>query len=565
MDRRVRPGSEALPAHVPAEPGVHGRRRGGPGARDRREHRDLLGRERRAAQAGGVSGPRPDRALPEHVAAGRGLGVLAGEVRALPRADERRRGRVGLRPRRRQLHGRGVARAAALGPGVGRFLQAVRGEGRAGPDVHARRGRAERAPGRGPRTRLLGPPVPERPRRRREGHLAQREPLGRRRRAGAGLRFPRVRAGAGGVDAVPDRSEHDRSGALLPRGRAARGRCDARAGAGAAAALRRRIPPQVPRCPRPEQQLHRRAHPRGDRPQRAPVPARAGRRGGLRAAHRVRQRGQPAARARERAPPRNRDPDGHRRGARADRAAAARRERAAVAGGRRDWRDRRRHRHPRPARHKHRGPAARRSGRRARGRGLARARLHAGGVGRHGPRLRPDSGAAGLARGPQRDAQGERRAVRRRRAAGPDARGARRDRGRARRDPARGRVPADPHVGRAGPRGPGLRRVRRPDAADVHDRAGVREGRRRRPAHPERRRAPRRAPRRRPGQRHVLRAARRGLWPAVQRRRPAARRPVPGRRRVVHRVAGLLRGLQESRSSAAVRSPTATTARARPS
>ena len=51
-------------------PGVHGRGGGRAGARHRREHGDLLGRQRRAAEAGRLSRSRPARDVHEHVAAG---------------------------------------------------------------------------------------------------------------------------------------------------------------------------------------------------------------------------------------------------------------------------------------------------------------------------------------------------------------------------------------------------------------------------------------------------------------------------------------------------------------
>ena len=109
---------------------------------------------------------------------------------------------------------------------------------------------------------------------------------------------------------------------------------------------------------------------------------------------------------------------------------------------------------------------------------------------------------------------------------------------------------------------PGLRRVQRADDADVADRTAVQTSAAVellvRNAVERLARCP--ASRR---ERHLLRAARGRLRPAVQHRRPPARRPVPRRRRLADRVARLLRGVPDSRSCAAGRSRTATTARRR--
>ena len=68
-------------------------------------------------------------------------------------------------------------------------------------------------------------------------------------------------------------------------------------------ALGRRLQARVPELARKQWQLQRRAHSGRARQQRPFVAARAGRRRHLRAAHRLRQRGQSAPRARDRPPP----------------------------------------------------------------------------------------------------------------------------------------------------------------------------------------------------------------------------------------------------------------------
>ena len=92
--RVVLQGFEPVAADVPAEPRLHRRRGRGAGARHRRQHRDLLGRQRRAAQAAAVPRPRPPRDVHEHLAAGRpgGAGSPA-KFQHCPRADRRRPGR----------------------------------------------------------------------------------------------------------------------------------------------------------------------------------------------------------------------------------------------------------------------------------------------------------------------------------------------------------------------------------------------------------------------------------------------------------------------------------------
>ncbi len=95
----------------------------------------------------------------------------------------------------------------------------------------------------------------------------------------------------------------------------------------------------------------------------------------------------------------------------------------------------RRGRHQGAAHRQHRRPAAHRPRRRAGRHRLARARVHARGVDRHGHPVRPDPRAARLARRSQLHAEGKRRPLRHRLPSEQGALGARGDRSRARAHP----------------------------------------------------------------------------------------------------------------------------------
>ncbi len=371
-------------------------------------------------------------------------------------ADQRRPGRLGLPLQRPELHRRRRARAAARRPGVGRLLQALRRADRARPRVQRGRGPARRHPRHAAQPRPLDAAVRRRPEHPRQDHLAQRRSVHDRRHRRTELRRLRVRHAPRAVDSVPARPAQPRPGPLLPGRRAVEAGRQRPAGAGAPVAVVERVQAEVPERAAEGSGLQRRAAAERDRPRRAVHAVDPARRGQPRAAHRLRQRRQPAARARHGTPARDRDPRRDRRRPRAHRPAAADGERPAVAR-RRDHRAGPRHgRHPRAARAQHGRPAAHGRGRFRRHARLARARVHARGVDRHRRAVRSHPRAPGLARGPQRHAEGEQqprghglppeqdaldsRGHRSRARADPARRlgAARADRGR----PARGRIPA---------------------------------------------------------------------------------------------------------------------------
>ena len=414
--RRPRQGHPALAAPVPAQPRVHVRRRRRAGAGDRRQHGDLLGRQRGPAQDAAVPRSRPAGRVP----AGerqrqRRRGRLAGQVPALALAEHRRPGRLGLPQQRHELRRRRRARAVQGQPGVGRLLQAVRGARHPRPRILGGRGFTQRAQGRAGQRTPVAAALPDRPEHAGPLDFAERRAVHRHRHRRAVVRRQRVRAESGCLGALPAGSRRRRSGSLLPgRGQAEGGRLG-RSGHRAAEGVRRGIQAEVPA--RPERQgLVRRPQPeRADGRGRADHALRAARRGRPGAADRLRQRRQPAAGPRHRPPTRDRDPLGDRRRPRPHHRAAAHRERAAL-GDRRRLRARpRRRRHARAAGREHRQPAARRRGRQRRRPRLAGAAVHDRRVARHRAALRPDPGAAGLAVGPRPDHQGERQPLRHRR------------------------------------------------------------------------------------------------------------------------------------------------------
>ena len=277
-------------------------------------------------------------------------------------------------------------------------------------------------------------------------------------------------------------------------------------------------------------------------PQRAHIALRARRGGELRAADRVRERGQSADGARDRPEARNCDAGGARRLACAHRAPAAHRERGAVARGRRARAGVRAGRDPRAAGGEHGRTASRRHRRRARRPRLARARLHACRLAGHGHSVRPLPGVSERTYGSDDHAQGEQRAVGHRVPAEQGAVHPRGHRGGAGADSPRRIGAAHPHGGCAGERRSRVRRAQRADDADVVHGSALRQIRERRAGDPRRRRPPAQSPRRGLGERDVLRAASGGLRPRVRDPRPsaAARRAGPRRRRVEDRIAGLL-------------------------
>ncbi len=409
--RGVFQGPQALAADVPPEPGVHARRRGRADARYRRQHRHLLRRQRRAAEAVVVPRSRSDRCLHEHVAARIGTGRVAGEVHALPAAVERGPGRLGVHQRDRQLHreaafrsscGRAASRRTSSGCSARRSFEAARlprtktvhrgHVSRSSATVCGRRASTAIPPSSAQTISLGGEPY---------------DIIG----VVGDIQLRAVRHAAAGLDSVPVRSEHGRPGALLPVGGPVEAGSHAGSGEGAARSLGRRVQSQVPQRAESGQQLQRRTRSRPARAERPPVAPRAGRRRQLRPPDRVRQRREPSPRPRDGPAARDRDSRGGRRIARADHPSTAHGKRRAL--------DRRRRagpapgdpRHPGAARDQHRRPAARRSGRRARRGRLARRRVHDRDRARHGHPLRADPGAAELEDRPDDHAEGEQRTI----------------------------------------------------------------------------------------------------------------------------------------------------------
>ena len=156
----------AQPAQVPV---VHRRRPADAGARDRRQHRDLQRRPRRAAAMRACGNRLEDRGPPAACAKDRGRGhqrLGEGDQR-LPRAD--RRARCGRRvPPDVVQHAR--PRRSVAGPdrrGVGQFLRRARRDAAARPNVPRRRRLEKRAGRAGPQLCVLAACARRRPRDRR--------------------------------------------------------------------------------------------------------------------------------------------------------------------------------------------------------------------------------------------------------------------------------------------------------------------------------------------------------------------------------------------------------------
>jgi hypothetical protein len=234
------PGRRLRPAQPAAEPRVH---RGGSadaGPRDRRQHRDVLGRERRPAQAAALRGRRLDHGLaPVRPRGGdRGHGAVSARGGGLPQGDhEPRRGR---RVPLDELHPPRGPRAPP-GPDPGRVLELFRrprSEAPAGPRLraHGRGGGGGGGAAAQPRVLALAPrrrPLgrreavrDERPRPHRDRRAAPAAPVsGRQRRLhahrGLSLPLPRVAlAGPAGADGRGLRPrEGGRGGGAGPRPR----------------------------------------------------------------------------------------------------------------------------------------------------------------------------------------------------------------------------------------------------------------------------------------------------------------------------------------------------------
>ena len=150
------PRPEALAAHVPADAGIHHRGRRRAHARDRREHRDLFGRQQRAPQAAAVSGSgSPGRCSSTRRRTGRARAASVPKFNVWRQQTSVVPGRRRVPVRRHEPDRRGQPGAAAVRPGDRRFLPPVRRADRSRPHVHRRRGPAERRQGRRPQLRVL--------------------------------------------------------------------------------------------------------------------------------------------------------------------------------------------------------------------------------------------------------------------------------------------------------------------------------------------------------------------------------------------------------------------------
>ena len=276
---------------------LHAGRRRGAGARHRRHDGRLLHRQRRAAETGAVPRSRAHRLAAGRLSGGPQSGRFAGEVRLVAHPDRGAPARRRLPRRPHQRHGRRRARAASLGPGVGRLLPALRRPDRAGARLRAQGGPAQRTTGGSYQRAPVGTALRSRSGRHRPHPLAERRATRRRRGRGRPLRVPRLRRRARRLDAVPARPERHGPGPLLHRRRPPEPRRLAGAGAVDAGALDRGVPGAIPGRHPGRRGLRRRADPRDAGPQRPYPPPGAARSGRLRPVDRVRQRGQSAARA----------------------------------------------------------------------------------------------------------------------------------------------------------------------------------------------------------------------------------------------------------------------------
>ena len=377
------------------KPGFHDRGRRGAGARHRRQHGDLLGRQHRPAEAAALSRSRSAGDVPQHLAAGLGPGASPDQVQRLAAADGRVPGRLGLPLQRRQPHRRRNPEQVAAGYVSADFFRLF---GAVAGRWAARSRRTRICPKAAARVvlerRLLAAPLRRRPERRRPHDPVQRpaarshrrprpvrhrgHPVADRARRMCGCRFRSIRTAR--CRATSSR----RRAASSPASRSRRRRRSWRpAATSSARRSRSALPPQGGFGVQPLQEI--------DRPQRPLVAVDSARRGELRPADRVRERREPAARSRDGPPARDRDSRGDRRRARPHRAAAAHRKRGAVAARRRVRPGARHGRHPRAARAQPRQHPAHRRRRRGRRRRLARAGVHRGRVARDRARVRPVS------------------------------------------------------------------------------------------------------------------------------------------------------------------------------
>ena len=304
MDGNVPAGCAARAEDAPAEPGVHRRGRGSPRAWHRCQHGHLLRRQHGASRASAVSRPGSPRHADQHVAAGPGAGRVARQVQPLEAADRGAARHLGLPVQRRQPHRRQRPGAARLRRGDGGFLPGCSAR-RSSSGGRSRRKRSVRAAAASCcsatgfwRRRFGGDPRPC------VGRTiaidgAPHEVIGI---VGRSTPRPSSRPTVRPTCGCRSRSiPTAEPGPLLRGGWAAQRRRDAsrrprRSSKCSAEEFRQAFPTALcPQCAfgvQPLRDIGRR--------QRALVALGADGRGGVRAAHRLRQRGEPAARARAR-------------------------------------------------------------------------------------------------------------------------------------------------------------------------------------------------------------------------------------------------------------------------
>jgi hypothetical protein len=363
----------------------------------RRQHGAVLGRAQRPPPTAAGSRVGSDHVDGQRVSGGRRRDRrVVGRARLLRSAARRHRVRRAGALQRTQSQHRSERHADAR-PGDARdavLLPVAAGRADARPDFLARGRRAGQREESDSQLRLVAVAVRRRPAGDRQGHSHRRPALYRRRRHAEGLLLPRSRGAVVDSARVHRRAE----GRLLApqqqlaEHRPPRARGDERAGTAAGQRAQRGQPrtiSAVQGAPRQRRVSHhgRSAAGHAGARHQGDVVSDVGRRA-VRAAHRVRERRQPRARAIARPVEGAGDAAGARRRQMARRPAAGDRERAADAGlggGRAAGRIRRAAR----ARHaRYPGTAARR-GDSPRWR---RHRLHAGGRGNDRVRSRPDSG-----------------------------------------------------------------------------------------------------------------------------------------------------------------------------
>ena len=246
---------------ISAQPGVHAGRRRGADARHRRQHRDLLGGQRRAAAAGRLPGS--DRIVMFMNTSPQGSGPAASPAKFMHwrGAGRRRAGRLGVQHRRRELHRRQLPGTAALGAGRADFFRLFGAPFVQGRDVPRRRGSART----GRRVVVLSHGLwatrfNSDPADRRQGDLARRRAVHDRRRARRlRLRATSVRAPQVWMPFQLDPNTTDQGHYFQSAGRLKPGVTLEQAQGAASARPPKSSSASIPNCARPEPELQRRA------------------------------------------------------------------------------------------------------------------------------------------------------------------------------------------------------------------------------------------------------------------------------------------------------------------